>query len=98
MRRGRFVSYPRIHYITPTANTRVRQPDGYPICLNCNIELGWKVCKQCSFSYCFHCFRLSHNFVGADKHTWTIQEPHMCGLCKKNVAGKRAKGKEFCLR
>lgn len=72
------------------------QPDGYPLCLNCNIELAWKCCKQCNFDYCFHCFRISHNFVGADKHNWTIQEPLMCGLCHKNVAGKKAKGKLFC--
>ncbi|GMI01243.1 hypothetical protein TrVE_jg13778 [Triparma verrucosa] len=73
-----------------------KKPAGYPICLSCNIELAWKICKQCDFAYCFHCFRNNHNYVGADRHTWTIQEPIHCSLCKKNVAAKRAKGKEFC--
>jgi hypothetical protein len=74
-----------------------KKPPGYPICQNCNLELGWRDCKQCQFQYCFQCFRLSHNYVGANKHTWTMVKPVECELCQKAVAGKRAKGKAFCL-
>ncbi len=72
------------------------KPPGYPICLSCNIELAWRACKQCEFSYCFQCFRVNHNFLGAEKHKWTIVEPLTCSLCIKNVAAKKAKGKLFC--
>jgi len=72
------------------------KPSGYPLCLNCNMELAWKSCKQCQFDYCFQCYRMSHNFLGADKHTWTMVEPSICSLCHKNIAAKNAKGKDFC--
>jgi len=74
-----------------------KKPPGYPICENCNLELAWRDCKQCDFSYCFQCFRISHNYVGAEKHTWTIVKPHQCELCTKSVAAKTAKGKKFCI-
>ena len=75
-----------------------KKPSGYEICPSCNIELAWKHCKQCDYKYCFHCFRINHNYVGADRHDWTICQPIMCSLCKKHVAAKRAKKKEFCIK
>ena len=72
------------------------KPSGYPLCLNCNIELAIKKCKQCDFEYCFQCFRASHNYVGADKHTYTRVQPIECEMCSKSLAAFRCKDKNFC--
>lgn len=64
---------------------------------SCHFNLAWRDCKQCEFAYCFECFRMSHNYVGADRHTWKMVEPLMCSLCTKNTAAKEAKGKNFCM-
>lgn len=76
------------------------KPSGYPICLNCNIELAFKKCKQCDFEYCFQCFRASHNYVGADSHTWTKVKPLECEMCMHDLAafrsGPMGKEKNFC--
>ena len=73
-----------------------KKPSGYKICGSCNIELEWKYCVDCDYGFCFHCFRMNHNFIGADRHKWKMCEAIICSLCKKNVAAKRAKGKELC--
>jgi hypothetical protein len=72
------------------------KPDGYPLCPVCCIELALRDCTTCQYSYCWTCFRREHDFVGGDSHVWTMTAPLVCGLCHTNLAGKRAKGNDFC--